>query len=442
MGARDVIAGRLLVSTSPRYSAQQIAETLDVLVSNAVRRGANAVHIEPHNQYILVRYRIDGVLRGVHKLPQGASALLIHTLKQLADLEAHNSFTPQDGQFVTKVDETPVHVRVSVMPVLGGEKVVLHLLPEQASPHELAALGFWGNNLQKIQELLARPQGTITVAGPRHSGKTATLFSMLQLVHKPGHSVATLEEHRTIRLAGASQSYLHNHDAMAKGLQAVLRQDPNVILLSNLPDKATAELALDAATSGHLLLTELHAEDAITSMLRVRSLVDSPFLLVTGLKACIAQRLVRKLCTHCRQRFELSDELRKKLESAFGISTAAARTRIFELELTAERAGLGDDKLASSKNKITHVWRARKGGCENCDWAGYKGRTAITELLETSETMQKKLLGLALPTPQELRQTALDTDFTPMGLDGLVKILRGITTVAEVLRAVTPAGAR
>lgn len=441
MGVRDAITSRLLVSTSPRFSDQQVAETLDLLVSNGVRRGANAIHIEPHNQYVLVRYRIDGVMRGVHKLPQAASASLIHALKQLADLETHNSFTPQDGQFITDVDGTPVHVRVSVMPVLGGEKAVLHLLPEQTSTSELAALGFWGDNLQKMQEFLARPQGMITVAGPRHSGKTATLFSMLQLVHKPGHSVATLEEHRTIKLNGVSQSYLHNRDAMARGLQAILQQDPNVVLLGNLPDKGTVNLALEAATSGHLLLSELHADDAVMSLLRMRSLVDSPFLLVAGLKACVAQRLVRKLCTHCRQRFELSSELHRRLESTFGIN-AAARTRIHELELAARRAGLGDDQLASSKQGITHVWRARKGGCEQCDWSGYKGRTAITELLETTEAVQKKLLASTLPTPKELRHTALESGFIPMGLDGLVKILRGQTTVAEVLRAITPTGAR
>ncbi|MGH7157979.1 MAG: GspE/PulE family protein [Candidatus Saccharimonadales bacterium] len=441
MGVRDVITGRLLVAASPRFTDEQVVETLHLLIAQGVRRGANTIHIEPHNQYVLVRYRIDGVLRGAHKLPRAASAVLMATLKQLADLAPHDTYTPQDGQFVAEASgHQPVHVRVSVMPVLGGEKAVLHLLPEQNSPAGLATLGFWGENLQTIQELLARPQGLITVAGPRHSGKTTTLYSMLQLVHKPGHSVATLEEHRTIRLTGASQSYLHNHGshAMASGLQALLRQDPNVILLGSIPDGETAEQTLSAATSGHLLLAELPADDAVTGTLRLRSLVHSPFMLATGLKAAVGQRLVRTLCPHCRQRFELTDELRKKLETAFGIATPADRTRVFELELAAQRAGLGDAELASSKHSVTRVWRARKGGCEQCGHSGYKGRTVISEILEINETIQKMLLASELPTPLQLRRAALKAGFTPMGLDGLVKILRGQTTVAEVLRAVTP----
>lgn len=442
MDVRDVTTGRLLVSTSPQFSDRQVAETLELLIAHGVRRGANIIHIEPHNQFVLVRYRIDGVLRGMHKLPRPSAELLTQKLKELADLAPHDLDTPQEGHYVATVDEQPVHVRLSIMPVLGGEKAVLHLLPEHISPAELQHLGFWGDNLQTIQELLARPQGLITVAGTKHSGKTTTLYSMLQLVHKPSHSVATLEEHRTVRLHGASQSYLHRQigHSMANGLQAVLRQDPNIVLLGAIPDRNTAEVALGAATTGHLLLAEVHADDAIASTLHIRSLASSPFLAATGLKAAIAQRLVRQLCPHCRQRSELTPQVREKLEVTFGITNAVARTRVFELELAAERTGLGEKgELSSSKTGITHVWRARKGGCEECDHSGYKGRTVIAEILQNDEAIQKMLITNELPTPHALRRIALQTDFIPMGLDGLVKSLRGLTTVAEVLRAITPA---
>lgn len=437
MSVRDVITSRVLRSTTVTFSDSQVGDTLQMLIAHGVQQGANTIHIEPQNGAVLVRYRIDGTLRGFHRLPLTAGIVLAEKLKRLADLEASESSSPQEGHFTTEVEERPVYVRISLMPVLGGEKAVLHLMPEQATHADLASLGFWGKNLDILREVLARPQGLITVAGPKHSGKTATLYSMVQMLHTPGHSIATIEEHRTHRVSGVSQSYVHPRGGTTflKGLQAVLQQDPNIILIGNLPDKATTELAVHAAGTGHLLLAELHADDAVTSALHLRAMNTSPFLLATALRATVAQRLVRKLCPHCRQRYELDDAKRRKLEKAFGI-TPAARLRIVELERAARAAGLGNEETAN-EHGISYIWRATAGGCGHCNRTGYKGLLAINEVLHNDEAIQKKLLASGDVTPPELHRTALKNGFIPMGLDGLVKALQGLTTLPEVLRAVS-----
>ncbi len=437
MSVRDVITGRVLRSTTVTFSDSQVDDTLQLLIAHGVQGGANAIHIEPQDGLVLVRYRIDGTLRGFHKLPRTAALLITDKLKQMADLETTESNAPQEGHFTTEIGEQPVYVRVSLMPVLGGEKAVLHLMPEQTTRADLASLGFWGKNLDTLHETLARPQGLITVAGPKHSGKTATLYSMLQLLHTPGHSLATIEEHRTHRVTGISQSYTHQRgdSTFLKGLQAVLQQDPNIILLGNIPDKATAELAVHTAGTGHLLLAELHSDDAVTSALHLRAMSASPFLLATALRATVGQRLVRKLCQHCRQRYPLDDAKRRKLEKAFGI-TPAARVRIVELERAAQQAGLGNEETAN-EHGISYIWRATAGGCDQCNRTGYNGRLGINEVLQNDEAIQKKLLASDNVTPAELHRAALKNGFIPMGLDGLIKALQGLTTVVDVLRAVT-----
>ncbi|HZM64524.1 MAG TPA: ATPase, T2SS/T4P/T4SS family [Candidatus Saccharimonadales bacterium] len=439
MSVRDVITGRLLSSPTLAFSDSQVGDTLLLLIKHGVTRRANAIHIEPQNHFVVVRYRIDGTLRGFHKLPLPTLDLLVEKLKNLADLEPAELNAPQEGHFTTEVNDQPVYVRVSLMPVLGGEKAVLHLMPERQSPQaDLASLGFWGKNLDILHEVLARPQGLVSVAGPKHSGKTATLYSMLQLLHTPGHSLATIEEHHTHRINGLSQSYVHSRSGTTflKALQAVLRQDPNIIMLSNLPDEAVTELAIHAASTGHLVLNELYADDAVSSALHLRTMTRSPFMLATALRATVGQRLLRKLCHQCRQQYPLDETKRQKLEKAFGITTPAARARVARLEQAAREAGLGTE-TAANEHGISYVWRANTGGCEACSHTGYNGRIAINEVLSNDDAIQKKLLSSGAVTPTELHHIALKNDFIPMGLDGLIKALQGLTTVVEVLRAVT-----
>jgi type II secretory ATPase GspE/PulE/Tfp pilus assembly ATPase PilB-like protein len=428
--------GRFL-GNAEKFTDKQVAETLQMLVEHGVQRGTSDIHIEPHERFVLVRYRIDGALRGVHKLPRQAAGNLLAQLKGLAKLNIQENELPQEGRYEQAVGDQRVEVRVSTMPVFGGEKAVLHLSIERGKPMGLDSLGFWGEGLHALESVLSHPHGLVLVAGPRHNGVGSTLFSLLDQINTPLVSVATVETHHKHRLPGVAQTYLTPGLKMSDGLEAVLKQDPNIVMLSDLPDSTTSQLAIHAATTGHLVLAGVHADNAVTALLRLKSAGVEPFLLVTALRAAVSQRLVRTLCPNCRERYTLNPEEHRELVKSFGIATAGAFKRVHELEQTAAPAIFGDVKqLSSSPTRITALWRAKEGGCEHCDHTGYQGRTAIVEVLENTEALQKALLNHEAVSASSVHAAVLKNGFVPMALDGLVKALRGQTTVAEVLRAV------
>ncbi len=436
MGAKDSLVGRLLGSAD-KFTDKQVAETLTMLVEQGVKRQASDIHIEPHERFVLVRYRIDGTLRGIHKLPRQALGALMAQLKTLAGLHVQETRLPQEGEYPLGMDGQKVTIHLSTMPVYGGEKAVLHLVQERGDPIDLSALGFWGDSLKNLKNVLASPHGLILVAGPRHSGLSSTLFSLLRDVNSPLLSVATVETGATHRLPGINQTYLIGNMSTAQGLQAALKQDPNVIMLDDVPDGPTAELAVRASTTGHLVIAGLHAESSIATLLHLRHAGVQPFLLVTALRASIGQRLVRQLCPDCRERYAVTAEESAHLEQAFGMTTPSARKRVHELERAAAPAIFGDVKqLNSTPTQITHLWQPKEGGCDMCDHSGYKGRTAIVEVLTNNDPLHKALLGKDILSAGSIQSLMLKEGFVPMGLDGLVKALRGQTTVSEVLRAI------
>jgi type II secretory ATPase GspE/PulE/Tfp pilus assembly ATPase PilB-like protein len=437
MGSKDSLMGRLL-SGAEKFTDKQVAETVTMLVEHGVKRGASDLHVEPHERFVLVRYRIDGSLRGIHKLPRSALGTMMSELKKLADLNVQENHAPQEGEYTQQVGDQRVDVRVSTMPVFGGEKAVLHLTLEPGKPVDLTTLGFWGDGLRTLEAVLANPHGLVLVAGPRHSGVASTLFSLVTSLNTPMVSIATVETGQKHRVPGVNQTYLTGGMSTFEGLRASLKQDPNIIMIGNLSDGNSAELAVHAATTGHLLLAGLHAENSLSAILRLRHTGVEPFLLVTALKASIGQRLVRKLCPDCRERYQLSDEERKQLETSFGIATPSARKRVHELERAAAPTIFGDVKqVNSSPSAVTHLWRPSQSGCDNCEHSGYKGQTAIVEVLGNTEALHKALLGHEVVSASTLHAAVLKDGFVPMALDGLVKALRGQTTVAEVLRAVS-----
>lgn len=408
-----------------------------MLVEHGVKRSATDIHIEPHERFVLVRYRIDGALRGVHKLPRAALATVMAQLKTLAGLNIQDARMPQEGEYAQTVGDRQIEIRIATMPVYGGEKAVLHLSAERGNPVDLSELGFWGDGLKTLKGMLANPHGLLVVAGPRHSGLSATLFSLLKDLNSPLSSLATVESGTKHRLPGVNQTYLTGGMSTHDGLQAALRQDPNIIMLDNVPDGATAELAVQAATTGHLVLAGLHAESSIAGLLRLRHSGVEPFLLVTGLRAAIGQRLVRKLCPECRERYEVSPEEREQLEESFGMNSTTARKRLYELEKAASPAIFGDVKqLNSTPAQVTHLWRPSHNGCDACEHSGYQGRTAIVEVLKNTDSLHKAMLAKEAMSAGTIQTMVLKDGFIPMGLDGLVKALRGQTTIAEVLRAI------
>ncbi|HJQ08368.1 MAG TPA: ATPase, T2SS/T4P/T4SS family [Candidatus Saccharimonadales bacterium] len=435
MGAKDGLMGRLLGSAD-KFSDKQIRETLMSMVEYGVKRGASDIHIEPHERSVLVRYRIDGTLRGIHKLPKNALNVCIAQAKALADLNVQQTELPQEGHYTMTIEGKEVEVRITTMPIFGGEKAVLHLSMHQGKPHDLAALGFWGAGLSTLQTVLANPYGLVVVAAPRHHGGSSTLFSLLDQINSPLVSIATVELRPKHRLPGVSQTYLSSSNmTMHEGLQAALKQDPNVVMLSTVTDGATAGTAVQAAATGHLILAGLHAENSSAALLSLRAAGVEPFLLVTTVRAAVGQRLVRKLCPECRERYTVSDEEWAELVHYFGMSAASARKRVHELERAAAPAIFGDVKqLGSTPTRITHLWRPGKTGCSTCDHTGYQGRTAIVEVQPSTEALHKALLNRDIISAAALQAVTLKDGFVPLTLDGLIKALRGQTTAAEVLR--------
>lgn len=427
--------GRLL-GNAEKFTDKQIAETLAMLVEHGVTRSATDIHIEPHERFVLVRYRIDGALRGVYKLPRPALGTVMAQLKMQAGLNVQETRMPQEGEYSQEVGDKQIEIRLATMPVYGGEKAVLHLSAERGNPADLSALGFWGDGLKTLKSVLANPHGLLVVAGPRHSGLSSTLFSLLKDLNSPLSSLATVEAGTKHRLPGVNQTYLTSGMSTHDGLQAALKQDPNIIMLDNVPDGPTASLVVQAATTGHLVLAGLHAESSIAALLRLRHSGVEPYLLITGLRAAVGQRLVRQLCPECRERYEVSPEEREQLEESFGITNSSARKRLHELEQAAAPAIFGDVKqLGSTPSQVTHLWRP--SGCDACEHSGYQGRTAIVEVLRNTESLHKAMLAKEPLSAGAIQTMVLKDGFIPMGLDGLVKALRGQTTIAEVLRAIS-----
>lgn len=438
MGVKDSFLGRLL-GNADKFSEEQVAQTISLLIEHGVKHEASDIHIEPHDHVVRVRYRVDNVLRSVHKLPLAALPAVIEQIKTLAHMHAAETHLPQEGQYATLVGENQFEIQVYTMPVVGGEKAVLHISRRLGVPPKIEELGFWGQGLQSIQTALSRSHGLIAVATPRRNGKTTTLHSLLQMVNVPSLSIATVEDSIEYRLSDASQARVRPQHGITfySGLQASLKQDPNIVMISSLADRKTADLAIQAATGGHLMIAGMHADNAPAALAHLQTISEEPFLFAHAVRIIISQRLVRKLCAHCRQSYTPSHEEISGVEKTFGLTTTATRQKLHALEQQAKQAGIGGGtNLHTSASGIIKLWRADVEGCEACNHTGYRGSVAITEVLEIgNQTVQTALL--ANTTAATLRKLALKEGFIPLELDGLLKVLRGQTTITELLRTLS-----
>lgn len=437
MGVKDSFVGRLLGNANT-FSDEQVTQTINLLVEHAVKHKATDIHIEPHARFILVRYRIHGTLRGVHKLPLDAQAHVLERLKTMADISTHEEHLPQEGNYATLVGEDEFEVHVNTLPVVGGEKAVLHISRRLDHPPSLEALGFWGPGLQLLRTTLSRSHGLLVVATPRRSGKTTTLHSLLQTLNTPAVSIATVEHTIEYHIPGISQTHIQPQQGVTYqvALQAALQQDPNIVMVGSLADKQTTGLGVQAAATGHFVIAGVHADNALVGLTHLRSMNDEPFLFASAVRAAIGQRLVRRLCPNCRKRIRLDAPQCEELEETFDITSASSRRRVHELEQQALHEGIGDNQHSNTTAAhITHLWQAHDQGCDACNHSGYQGSVAIMEVLPVNELLQKGLLD-GLPA-RKLHALALKENFIPLGLDGLIKVLRGETTVAEILRTVS-----
>ena len=425
------------MGNAEKFTRKQVAQTVQLLLEHGARWQASDIHIEPHEQYVLVRYRIDGHLRSAHKIPRKALPALLEQCKEMALLDPKEVLAPQQGNFQTTVKDTSYTVQITTMPVYGGEKLVLHLTAQAKAPVPLAALGYWGKNLESMQTALARSFGTIIVTAPKHHGRPTTQASMVAALNNPALSIATIEEHLSYRIPHANQTAVNPRSglSMLKGLQAVLHQDPNVVVVGSITDKDVADLTIETGMSGHLVVAGMHSDSAVSSLLHLRALGVPDYLMASSIKIVCAQRLVRKLCEHCRMRTAITDSQLEQLKKSFNISGPAAFKRIHELEIEAIESGIGEDKRPSTSSKtITHLWRPNREGCEACGHTGYNGRTALTEVLTFSDRVHKALLDPKTTTASLQASLIKNEGFVPLALDGITKSLRGHVAMHDVLR--------
>lgn len=414
-----------------------IAQTVNLIIEYGVKANASDIHIEPRENDVVVRYRIDGLLREANKLPRKMLGALVSRIKILSNLKIDEHRAPQDGRFKIEVGGTIYALRVSTLPILDGEKVVMRILNESSKPADFTELGFWGTALTGLQDAIVEPHGMVLVTGPTGSGKSTTLFSVLSSLNTPNVNISTVEDPVEYHIIGANQVQVNPIAGMtfSNGLRALLRQDPNIIMVGEVRDKETADLAVQAALTGHLVFSTLHTNNAATCLPRLLEMGVEPFLIASTVRVVVAQRLVRRLCTECREEYAPDAATSKQIEKSFRIDDNGGMKQVHALETAAMQGGIGskaDSNLSSSATAISRLWKAHEEGCANCNHTGYKGRVGVYEVLINSPAIQKMIVTNS--TSEAIEKAAISENMLTMQLDGLVKSLRGQTTIEEVLR--------
>ena len=377
-------------------------QLVNLILSRAIRDRASDIHIEPYQNSLKIRYRIDGMLSSAMDLPRKIHAALVSRIKIMARLNIAEKRLPQDGRIDARVGDRSVDVRVSVLPTAFGERLVLRLLDKTRSVLRFTDLGFNYQTIGAFNRLIQTPYGIILVTGPTGSGKTTTLYAMLSHLNNPGINIITIEDPIEFQIDGIAQIQVNPKIDLtfANGLRSIVRQDPDVILVGEIRDKETAEIAIQSSLTGHLVLSTLHTNDAASAVTRLIDMDIEPFLITSSVFAVAAQRLVRVLCPSCRQPY-LPD--RQSLANIGLPEDIAERQPIY-----------------------------KKGGCPLCMNTGYHGRTAITEIMFMDETVKQTILQTS--DANAIHREALECGMITLLQDGARKVQEGVTTIEEVLR--------
>ncbi|MCE5241397.1 Flp pilus assembly complex ATPase component TadA [bacterium] len=379
-----------------------VVRIVEQILRDAVRMRASDIHIEPRAEYVAVRFRVDGQLQTITNLQSDMQRYILSRVKILAGEDIAETRVPQDGRFATEVDGRPIDLRVSTLPTFWGEKAVMRILDKSRALVSLNQLGFMPETRKAYEDLITQPQGMLLVTGPTGSGKTTTLYASLYAINDDAKNITTVEDPIEYEVSGLNQVQVHPHIDLtfASALRSILRQDPDVILVGEIRDTETAEMAFRAALTGHLVLSTLHTNDAPGAATRLVDMEIAPYLIASTVVGVLAQRLVRRLCSHCRETYEPSTE---ELE---------------RLQLTPEQAA----KLQFNRGR----------GCAHCRNTGYSGRIALYELLTMNNELREGITkGM---NAAQLRQVALRGGMKSLKYDGLMKIHQGITSAAEVAK--------
>jgi type IV pilus assembly protein PilB len=428
-------ATELTANESDIAEDSPIAQTINLLLEYAIRSNASDIHIEPREEFVQIRYRIDGVLKEVNRLPRNVVGALTSRIKILSNLKIDERRVPQDGRFKIKVTGKQYALRVSTLPIADGEKVVMRILDESNQAVTLKDLGYWGHSLDVINEALTEPNGMVLVTGPTGSGKSTSLFSILTLLNTPDINISTIEDPVEYKIPGVNQTQTNAKAGMtfASGLRALLRQDPNIIMVGEIRDGETANLGVQAALTGHLVFSTLHTNNAATTLPRLLDMGIEPFLIASTVKAVVGQRLVRRLCMTCRQSYAPDANEIATVVRLFKLPKEKDFSYIHTLEGQAIKQNVGGETPESTDiATVKTLWKAAPGGCDECSHTGYKGRVGIYEVLGNTIPIQKLIISNA--TSNQIQDTAISEGMVTMQTDGLIKALRGNTTIEEVLR--------
>ena len=382
-----------------------IAKIVSTILEYAVKSRASDIHIEPQEERVRVRYRIDGILYDRLSLPKSVQESVVSRIKILSEMKIDEHRIPQDGRFNFKSDEKEVDLRISVLPAAHGEKIVIRLLRKSGGIPTLEELGLWGTALRNLKTNMLRPHGIIIVCGPTGSGKTTTLYSVLNQINSTKVNVVTLEDPIEYQMTGVNQVQINPAVGLtfATGLRAFLRQDPNVILVGEIRDKDTTELAIQAALTGHLVFSTLHTSNASGALPRLLDLEAETFLLSSTMNAVVGQRIARKICQSCRVSYSPPALITEDIKKELGPFLPKGEIKLYKGQ-----------------------------GCLQCGGSGYLGRIGIFEVLPVNE----KIAGMILKRldSYSLENEAIAEGMITMKQDGFLKILKGITTIEEVLR--------
>lgn len=424
-----------IVSEQDVSEDSPIAQTVNILLEYAIRNHASDIHIEPREDFVQIRYRVDGVLKEVNRLPKNVLGALITRIKIMSNLKIDERRVPQDGRFKIKVAGKQYALRVSSLPVSDGEKVAIRILDESDQAVKLESLGVWGRSLEILKLAIAEPNGMVLITGPTGSGKSTTLFSILTILNTPNVNISTIEDPVEYRIPGVNQTQTNDKAGMTfvNGLRSLLRQDPNIIMVGEIRDSETADLGVQAALTGHLVFSTLHTNNAATCLPRLLDMGIEPFLIASTVRAVIGQRLVRRLHNTTRQSYVPSEEEKQTVTRMFNLGSNQSFRIVHDLEKLALARGIGVGlPLSTDENGIKTLWRADFKDENDDAHAGYKGRVGIYEVLPNTPNVQRLIMGNV--TSAQLQNQAISEGMMTMQIDGLIKALRGETTIEEVLR--------
>ncbi|MDD3006566.1 MAG: type II/IV secretion system protein [Candidatus Pacebacteria bacterium] len=401
-----------LIDLKKRIAEINTTEIFNIILAGAVKTRASDIHIEPDKETIRLRYRIDGVLQDIVKFPKSVHKTIISRIKMLAKMKLNITDIPQDGSFNVSLENNALNVRVSILPTTYGESVVMRVLSENAEGLDIDQIGLNEYYLDMILKEVSKPNGMILTTGPTGSGKTTSLYSFVRKVNDPGIKIITLENPVEYRIEGVTQTPVEQNEefTFANGLRAVVRQDPDVIMVGEIRDDETAAIAVQAALTGHLVLSTLHTNNAAGAIPRLLHLGVNPALIAPAINAVIAQRLVRRLCEHCKEEYVPSEETMSSLRKIL--------------------AGIPKNDKMQFPDKFDKLYRSH--GCSKCNFIGYTGRLGIYEIFSMSTNIEKIIL--ANVSTGDMLAAARAEGMISMGEDGILKMIQGVTSVEEVHR--------